>query len=205
MPVFLLVRHAENDFVKKNKLAGRLENVHLNKKGREQAEAVANFLKEAPIKAVYSSPLERALETAEPIAKALELTVQVCEGLNEVDVGEWQGEKLGSLRKLKLWKAVQLRPSRFNFPKGETFIEAQNRICRELDFIASKHDTKDVVVCVSHADPIRLAVAYHIGLPLDFFQRLAISPASITALFIQEFDSRLLALNYEIPFTLIKA
>jgi probable phosphoglycerate mutase len=132
------------------------------------------------------------------------LPVQVREGLIEIDVGEWQGEKLGGLRRLKLWKVVQTRPSRMQFPGGEALIEAQNRICRQLDEIAACHEPKDVVVCVSHADPIRLAVAFYIGLPLDFFQRLAVGPASITTLQLQGPESRLIALNYEIPFTLQK-
>ena len=204
MPLFLLVRHGENDFISQNRLAGRLPGVHLNRKGIEQAESVAKYLKEAPVKAIYSSPLERALETAAPIGQALSLPVQIREGLIEVDVGEWQGKKLGGLRRLKLWKVVQTRPSRLRFPGGESFIEAQKRICDQLDHLASQHESKEIIVCISHADPIRLAVAFHVGLPLDFFQRLFVAPASITALDVQEAESRLIALNYEIPFTLPK-
>lgn len=205
MPVFLLIRHGENDYVKKGFMAGRLPGVHLNKKGQEQAQAIANKLAGASVKALYSSPLERASETAEPISKALSLEVITRPGLTEIDVGEWQDQRIKSLSRSKLWKIVRDAPSRMQFPGGETFAEAQIRICNEIDILSRQHEAKDLVICVSHADPIRLAVAYFLGLPLDLFQRLYIAPASITALEIREAGSRLLSLNYEISFTLPKA
>ncbi|MEW5868842.1 MAG: histidine phosphatase family protein [Chloroflexota bacterium] len=204
MPVFLLVRHGENDYVKKGRLAGRLPEVHLNDNGRKQAQAVAEKLAEAPVKAVYASPLERTMETAEPIAKALGLKVIPRPGLIEVDFGEWQDKKLKGLSRLKLWKVVQGAPSRMRFPQGESFAEAQLRVCQELEALAAQHDAKDLVVCVSHSDVIKLAVAYYIGAPLDAFQRLHVAPASITALMLGEASSRLLTLNYEISLTLPK-
>lgn len=205
MPLILLVRHGENDYIKKKRLPGRLPEIHLNEKGRRQAQAVAEKLKGAPVKAVYSSPLERALETAEPIAQALGLAVTPRPGLIEVDIGEWQGETLGRLRRQKLWKAVQAAPSRLRFPGGETFAEAQNRIVAEIEVLCRLHDAKDIFVCVSHADPIRLAVAYYLGLPLDHFQRLIVHPASITALVVGEMFSHLLTLNYDLSLTFTKA
>ena len=204
MPLFLLVRHGENDYVKKGRLAGRLPGVHLNEKGLEQARKVAEKLKGAPVKAIFSSPMERAMETAEPIAQALGLEIVTRPGLIEVDVGEWQDKKLKGLSRLKIWRIVQNRPSLMRFPGGETFLEAQFRICKELLDLAEQHDPKDLLVCVSHSDPIKLAVAYFIGLPLDSFQRLAVSPASITALFLGQGASHLLTLNYDLSFTLPK-
>jgi probable phosphoglycerate mutase len=205
MPVFLLVRHGENDYVKKGRMAGRLPGIHLNKNGQKQAQAVADKLAGAPVKAIYSSPLERAMETAEPIARTLSLDTITRPGLIEIDVGEWQDQKLKNLSRQKLWKIVSNAPSRMQFPGGETFAEAQIRICNEIDTLSRQHETKDLVICVSHADPIRLAVAYFLGLPLDLFQRLYVAPASITALEIRETGSRLMTLNYEISFTLPKA
>lgn len=202
MPVVLLVRHGENDYVKKNRLAGRKPGVHLNDKGRAQAQAVAEKLAGAPIKAVYSSPMERAMETAEPIAQALNLEIIQREGLLETDYGDWQDKTLKSLKRRKLWKIVQGRPSMARFPGGESFAEAQHRICREIEALVGQHAEKDIFVCVSHADPIKLAVAYFVGLPLDSFQRLAVSPASITALAIGEGHSHLLTLNYDLSFQL---
>lgn len=205
MPVFLLIRHGENDYVKKGLMAGRLPGVHLNKKGRKQAQAVADKLVGAPVKALYSSPLERALETAEPIAQALSLEVILRSGLIEVDVGDWQNQSVKQLRRQKIWKTVSHAPSRMQFPGGKSFAEAQIRIGNEIDYLSKQHGPKDLIICVSHADPIRLAVAYFLGLPLDLFQRLYIAPASITALDIGEVGSMLLTLNYEISFTLPKA
>lgn len=197
MPVILLIRHGENDYVKKQLLAGRLPEVHLNTAGKAQAAALAEKLAAAPLKAVYSSPLERTVETAEPIARALNLEVILRSGLMEVDFGEWQGRKLKELSRMKLWKVVQAAPSRMVFPEGESFIQAQQRIVHELESLARRHAPEDLFACVSHSDVIKLALAYFIGLPLDMFQRLHVSPASISVLQLGDAGSRLLAMNYD--------
>lgn len=211
MPLFLLIRHGENDYVKTRRLAGRLPGVHLNDTGRKQANLLAEKLAGAPIKAIYSSPLERAVETAQPIASALGLEVILRPGLIESDVGEWQDQKIWRLRRQKLWKVIQSMPSRAKFPGGESIPDGQRRICQDLEDIAAQHDPKDLVACVSHADPIKLAVAYYLGMPLDHFQRLSVAPGSITALWLGNPDSlpaassSLLTLNYDISFTLSKS
>jgi probable phosphomutase (TIGR03848 family) len=205
MPLFLLVRHGENEYVKTGRLAGRQPGVHLNDKGREQAQSIAGRLKDIPIKALYSSPLERALETAEPLVKALNLESIQRPGLIEIDCGEWQNKKVKGLSRLKQWKTVQSSPSTFRFPGGESFLEANARIAAELLELAQMYEPKDIVVCVSHSDPIKLAVSFFIGLPLDAFQRLAISPGSITSLYIGETGGRLLGLNIEAEFNFPKS
>lgn len=197
MPIVAMVRHGENEYVKKGRLAGRQPGVHLNNKGLEQARLLATCFKGAAVKAVYSSPLERTLETAQPIAEVLELDVIPREGLIETNYGEWQDQKLKGLSRTKLWKTVQHAPSIMKFPGGEAFVDGQVRIVRELIDLCTLHDPKDLFVCVSHADPIKLAVAYFIGLPLDMFQRLSVSPGSITWLGIGEMGGRLLSLNVE--------
>ncbi|MDH3944982.1 MAG: histidine phosphatase family protein, partial [Anaerolineae bacterium] len=171
MATILLIRHGQNDHVREGRLAGRLAGVHLNAAGREQATALADSLSGVPIKAVYSSPLERAMETAEPIATAKNLGVIPREGLLEVDIGEWSGRTLKQVRRTKLWKRVQENPSAARFPGGESFGEAQLRLAEEIQSIAGKHKSKDILVCVSHSDSIKLAAAYFLGLPLDLFQR----------------------------------
>lgn len=205
MPVFLLIRHGENDYVKKGRLAGRLPAVHLNENGRAQALALAEKLGDAPIKAVYSSPLERALETAAPLAERLSLEVIPRDGLIELDMGEWTGQKVKGLSRLKAWKVVQNAPSRMTLPGGESFQQAQYRITQELDRLAAQHQEDEIVACVSHSDPIKLAVAYHLGMPLDLFQRLHVAPASISVITIGETGSRLVSLNYDFSFSLSKA
>ncbi|HUF39720.1 MAG TPA: MSMEG_4193 family putative phosphomutase [Anaerolineales bacterium] len=186
MPAVLLVRHAENDYVRKGRLAGRLPGVHLNERGRVQAEKLAEVLKDVPVKAVYSSPLDRTLETAEPIAAAHGLAVIERPGLIELDFGDWEDKTLKALRRRKLWQTVQQRPSLMRFPDGETFAEAQLRVAAEIDTLHRLHKPKDLIVCVSHSDLIKLALAYFLGLPLDLFQRIMIAPASISTLLFGE-------------------
>ena len=204
MSIILLIRHAENEYMTKGRLAGRLPNIHLNDNGRIQARQVAEKLSQLPIKAIYSSPLDRAMETAQPIADKLNLEVIPRQGLIETDYGEWQGKVGKRLSRLKIWQLVQHIPSAMRFPGGETFMDAQYRICREIELLCRNHDPQDMFVCVTHADPIKLAVAHYIGLPLDMFQRLTISPASITALFLGQGGNRLLTLNYSLSLNIPK-
>lgn len=201
MTVVLFIRHALNEYVKTGRLAGRLPNVHLNKKGRKQAKVLAEFLSGAAVKAIYSSPLERTMETAQPLAAALKTPIIPRKGLNEVDFGDWQGKKLKKLSRLEEWGRVQNYPSRMRFPNGESFTEAQQRIVKEIEFLLTKHNERDIIACVSHSDLIKLGVAHFTGLPLDLFQRLQISPASITTMVISPSGSRLINLNYQNSFT----
>ncbi len=200
MPIFLLIRHGETDFNKKMQLPGRLPGVHLNPKGRLQAQAVADTLAKAPIKAIYSSPLERAMETAEPLATLLKVTVIPSSGLLETDCGDWQGQSVKKLRRQKIWKSVQLHPSLFRFPGGEAITDCQHRMVQVLEALRRELSEFDMVACFSHADPIKQVVAFYLGLPLDNFQRLSIDTASITALLVSENGSRLLLLNHNPSF-----
>ena len=179
MTTLLLIRHGENNMVGK-RLAGRLPNVHLNDNGRRQAEEVARALCKAPIKAIYSSPLERAVETAQPLAQALNLEIQPAPGLIEVGFGDWTGKTLKQLSRLKLWKVVQEKPSEMRFPNGESFREAQQRAVAQVECMAGAHDEKDMLACFSHGDIIRLLSAHFLAIPLDEFQRVGADPASIT-------------------------
>ena len=202
MTTILLIRHAENEYVSKGRLAGRLPGIHLNENGKQQADQLAINLSKAPIKAIYSSPLERCLETARPLANALGLDIIPKDGLLEIDFGEWQDHTLKQLRRRKLWKTVQGNPARMQFPNGETFINAQMRIINELEKISGIHKLKDLVACFSHADLIRLAIAHYIGTPLDLFQRIAIAPTSVSTLFLGGFGARIMNVNTALSFTI---
>ena len=184
MAVFLLIRHGENDWVKNGKLAGRTPGVDLNERGQAQAERLAEELASTTIKAVYSSPLERAVETAEPVARVKGLEVQIHPDLNEIDFGRWTGKDLKDLRQGRQWKIVQGNPASFRFPDGESFVEAQARIVSALMTLSNEYAEKDVVVCTAHSDLIRLAVAHFLGMALDHFQRIRIAPASVTVLYL---------------------
>jgi len=142
----------------------------------------ANALRLAELKidAVYSSPLERAKETAAPISAACGLKTQIERGLFECDFGDWTGKELKDLMKLPEWQTVQRAPSTFRFPNGESFTEMQTRMVGALDKLRKLHPG-GTIVCVSHADTIKAAVAHAMGTHIDLFQRIVISPASITA------------------------
>jgi probable phosphomutase (TIGR03848 family) len=190
----LLMRHALNDWVGE-RLAGWTPDVHLNETGRSQAAALGALLANVPLAAIYSSPLERTWETAQPLAQALGLTVQVREGLGETRYGDWTGRALKELKGEDLWPVVQVYPGGTRFPGGESLREVQARVVSELDAIRDAHPGETVAV-FSHSDPIKMAVAHYLGLPLDLFQRLTIGPASVTAFAFTRFGPRLICLNH---------
>jgi len=200
MPTFLLIRHGENEYVAKGRLAGRIPGVHLNEKGLAQAQTLGEALAKAPVKAVYASPLERTMETAQPIAEALGQQVIPESGLLEVDFGDWQDKTLKQLRRRKLWKTVQSSPSLTRFPAGETFADAQQRIVAAIEKLSTQHKSTDLIVCVSHSDIIKLALAYYLGVHIDLFQRLMIAPASISTLHIGEGWARVINYNHGVNF-----
>ncbi len=199
MPTVLLIRHGENDYVKKQRLAGRLPGVHLNARGQAQAAALAAALKDVRLAAVYSSPLERAVETAQPLAAARELNVVRRKGLLESDLGEWEGKLLKTLRRDKRWAVLQSKPSLFRFPGGEGMLEQQARLVNEIESLCAMHKPKDIIACVLHADPIKLIIAHYAGMPLDQFQRLNISTASVSTLHIHNGHAMLERLNWVAP------
>ncbi len=193
MTVLLLIRHGANDMVH-GRLAGRLPGVRLNEEGRRQAAHLAARLADLPIEAVYSSPLDRTVETAEAIAAPRSLPIRLVEALQEVDYGEWQGAELKELYKHELWPGVQHYPSGTRFPNGETLGETQMRIVAALDALRARHP-KGIIAVVSHADAIRLATAYYIGIHIDLFQRLEVATCSVTAIGFTRMGPRLLAYN----------
>lgn len=176
----LLVRHGQTPTTGKL-LPGRAPGLHLADVGREQAQRAAERIAAlSRVDAVYASPLERARETAAPIAAARGLKVKIDRGLLECDFGEWTGAELKRLMKLPEWQTVQRAPSSFTFPGGESFTAMQTRIVDALGRLRAAHPG-GVIVCVSHADPIKAAVAHAMGTHIDLFQRIVISTCSISA------------------------
>ena len=177
----LLVRHGQTATTGRV-LPGRAPGLHLSDDGRRQAEAAAQRIaKLKRVAAVYASPLERARETAMPIARARSLALRIERGLLELDVGSWTGSRLDRLSKRPEWTTVQRDPSGFPFPEGESFVEMQARVTAALARMV-EHHRGGVVVAVSHADPIKAALAHALGMHLDLFQRLTIAPGSITTI-----------------------
>ncbi|CAN5138838.1 histidine phosphatase family protein [soil metagenome] len=175
-----MVRHGQTPTTG-SVLPGRAPGLHLADAGNAQAAAAAERLAGLErVDAVYASPLERTRETAKPIARARGLRVRIDRGLLECDFGKWTGRSLKELGKLPEWTTVQRYPSGFRFPGGESFPEMQVRMVGTIARLAERH-AGGVVVAVSHADPIKAAMADALGAHLDLFQRIAISPCSASA------------------------
>jgi probable phosphoglycerate mutase len=178
--VLLLVRHAVTAHTGPL-LSGRMPGIDLSEKGREQADAAGGRLAGLPVTAVYASPIERTQQTASAIAAPHGLPVRTHDGVIEAEYGDWTGERLEDLARTDLWKVVQRSPSRARFPSGESIAGMQARTVAAIEEIVAAHPGEMVVV-VSHADPIKSAIAHFTGVHLDLFQRIAVSPASVTAL-----------------------
>lgn len=191
----LLVRHGQTPTTGKV-LPGRSPGLHLADSGKAQAQAVADAVAQMKrIDAIYSSPLERARETAAPIAAGRGLKVQVDKGLLELDIGEWTGEELKAVARTPEWRVVQGHPSGFRFPGGESFTELQARMVGTIARLVDAH-RGGTVVAVSHADPIKAAVVHATGAHLDMFQRISISPASVTTIAYGELAPMVLNVNW---------
>lgn len=190
----LLIRHALNDWVGK-RVAGWTPGISLNEEGRKQAARLAEWLYAVPLEAIYASPLERALETAQPIAKSHDLELQIRDTLGETRYGELDGKSLEEVMKSDLWEQFRAYPSRTRFPGAETIYEVQVRVVGELENLLQTHRNGNIAV-VTHADPIRVAVARYIGLPLDLVGRIWVSTASITVLRFDDWGPRLTHLSH---------
>ena len=183
--LLVLVRHGENNWVKEGKLAGWLPGVVLNERGHQQAQFSADALAHLPVAAIFSSPLERCWETATKIAQPHGLTILPLPALGEVRYGAWQGMKIADLAQKPEWRIVQNTPSRFCFPDGESFCQVQQRAIEAIEHV-SQQFTQKIVICVSHADVIKLVLAHYLGMHIDQFQRLGCDPASISAIYLGE-------------------
>jgi len=176
-------------------LSGRKPGIDLSEEGRRQAEATATRL--APpvrIDAIYASPIERTQQTAAAIAAKHDLPVITLDGVIEAEYGDWTGGTIAELAKTDLWKVVQAAPSRARFPNGESIAEMQARMVAALDGVIAAHPGEHVVV-VSHADPIKAAIAHYTGMHLDLFQRVVVSPASVTVFEVGTFGAALVKAN----------
>lgn len=193
MTKFLLIRHALTDATGR-RLIGRMSGIRLNERGQTQAQALAKRLAGLSIAAVYSSPLERTLETAGSIARLLGIDAIPCEDFLEIEFGDWTGASFEELAGQPPFRRFNAFRSSASIPSGEFMLQAQARMVIGLDRLRARHPHQSVVV-VSHGDMIKAAVAYYAGIPLDLFQRIEISPASISAIEIDEAAVRILSVN----------
>ena len=193
MTTIFLVRHAVTSHTG-SKLTGWMEGVHLTEEGRAQAEATAELLADVPIKAIYSSPIDRTIETARIIALRHKLDVKINEQIGEVQYGRWTNRSLKSLVRTKLWATIQRWPSAVRFPEGETLREVQARAVDGIEQLREMHP-RDSICCVSHGDTIKLIVAHYLGVHIDLFQRIFIGPASVSVLNVSSYGPQILSLN----------
>ncbi len=193
MTTFILVRHATHDIVGRT-MVGRARGVRLGPEGVRQAEALAERLEGSSIRAVYSSPLERAYATAAPAAARLSLEVQIADELNEIDFGEWTNRTLADLHDVEEWRRFNMFRSGSRVPGGETMIEVQARMLRLIERLRLGHPGETVAL-ISHGDVIKATLAHYLGVPLDLFQRLEISPASISIVRIERYGPEVLLIN----------
>jgi len=194
MTVLLLIRHATNDFVQAGRLAGWTPGVHINAQGQREADALARRLNDVSIHAIYSSPLDRAVDTAKAVAQCQHLEVQIVEDLGEGRAGDWTGKTVKELEQTEEWKQMQAHPVGFHLPGGESIDEVQKRMVNAIDAIVARHP-KQVVAVFSHADPIKSVVAYYLGMDLNQFNKIAINTASTSVFFFGERGPVLFRLN----------
>ena len=197
MTTLLLIRHGMTDAVGRV-ITGRRAGIHLNEQGKRQVEELEEILASARLAAVYSSPLERALETAHPIARRHRIEPQTRDRLLEVDFGDWEGCTLEELSRLPAWHAFNQFRSHTRAPGGEHMLDVQTRMVDEVEELSRRHPD-ECVALVSHGDVIRATIAHYLGVPLDLFARLEISPASVSAIQVGETHARVPIVNGTAP------
>lgn len=193
MSIILLIRHGHNDSIGRS-IVGRLPGVNLNSTGRGQADSLADRLAGAGITHIYSSPLERARETAAPLSRRLGLEVSICDDLHEIDFGGWTGVSFADLDQDRRWRLFNTFRSGTRTPGGELMVEVQARMVAAVERLRGEHP-RGTVALVSHGDPIKTVVAHYAGFPIDHMMRFEISLASVSAIRITDHGPKILCVN----------
>jgi broad specificity phosphatase PhoE len=194
LTTFLLIRHGAHTMGSQT-VAGRSPQARLSPLGRQQAEDTARRVAKLPIAAIYASPVVRAQETAEPLARLLNLPVQTSDALAEIDFGEFAGRTLDALRPEPLWQRWNTYRSGTGCPGGELMLQTQSRIITEMLRLRQLHGNGQHVALVSHGDLVRAAVAYFLGIPLDLILRFEISLASVSVIALGDDGPWVLSVN----------
>jgi probable phosphoglycerate mutase len=190
---FYFIRHGDHDWLPKG-IAGRIPGVHLNARGLEQVERLSRSLAAIKFDAVYSSPLERAMESAAPLARSQKKEILVAPEIVELDFGEWNGALFEQLKRDPRWTEWNRHRSVIRMPSGELMTEVQNRV---VTFLERVHREKGQghVALFSHGDAIRAALCHWLGMPLDLLPRIEVEPASISIVRLDSSGPRVLAVN----------
>ena len=193
MTTFFLIRHASCSGLGRT-LWGRTPGISLNEKGKLQAQRLAEKFREIKLQSIQSSPLERAVETAEAIGRAMNLEVKTNPEFHEIDCGDWTGKSFDALSSDECWRRFNSCRSATRIPGGESFLEVQTRIVRELDALSLQYGSANIAI-VSHADVIKAAVGFFSATPIDMVQRFEISPCSVSVIALDNDSARLLTIN----------
>jgi broad specificity phosphatase PhoE len=193
MSLFHLVRHGEHDWLKRG-IAGRLDRVFLNEEGRKQAEELARRLASVKFDAIFSSPMERAVETAEPLARAQGKELLIAPELTELDFGEWNGKTFQELNADGRWARWNRDRTTIRMPGGELMSEVQNRV---VTFLMGLHarNFNGIYAVISHGDSIRSALCYWMGMPMDLLPRLHVDTGSVSILALDERGPQVVGVN----------
>jgi probable phosphoglycerate mutase len=193
MATLLLIRHGNHDFVNR-RIVSWMPGVHINEEGREEAERLGEALAGAGISAIYSSPLERTLETAAPIAQRLDLAVRTNDAFGEIRVGDWTDVAIEDLDRDPRWRDFNRFRSGVRPPGGEMMIEVQARMVAGIERVRAEHSGQ-VVAIVSHGDPIKAAVMHYLAMPLDMLHRFEIAPASVSVVEVRDWGPKVWCVN----------
>lgn len=192
MTTFLCIRHGKCDPIGKY-VAGRIKGIHLNREGQEEVEELSIEIAKMDIEKVFSSPLERACETAEIICRKMNLDYEVRHELIEIDYGDWSGKTIEELHGLTLWNLYNRQKSLLHVPNGEMIIEVEARMASFVEEIRRKY--KGNVILISHGEPIKCLIAHYAGVPIDLIGRIEIDTASVTTLVLDDYNAQLLCIN----------
>ncbi|HEY1373770.1 MAG TPA: histidine phosphatase family protein [Candidatus Binatia bacterium] len=193
MTRFFLIRHAATALVGR-RIAGRLDGVSLTDAGRAEAARLAQRLAAEDVAAVYTSPRERARETARPLAETLRRQAVVAHEIDELDYGEWSGKTLAELDTMPLWRAFNSARSLTRVPNGESILELQARVVGFMERLAAEHESSSVAL-VTHAETVRAALAYYLGVPIDQSLRFDVDPASVSIVELHEHSGKVRCVN----------
>jgi broad specificity phosphatase PhoE len=199
MTTILLIRHGDNESLSKY-LPGHLTGIHLNEAGKTQALLVADSLKDVQITSIISSPLERAVETATPLAEKLHLSVDIQKGFIEMNTGSWTGKNFTEIKEDPVWKKLRDDPENHTFPDGETFADAQMRLWDALKNTIDIHDDNATVAIFSHSDCIKLLLAKAMDAPMRRYYSFSVDPASLSILIFKKNRIYLDGLNLKLPY-----
>ena len=194
MTVLYFVRHGETDYSGKI-ISGNLPGIHLNNRGKQQSAGITKYFESTALQAIYCSPLERAIETASPLAEQKKLTLEKVPFLREIDFGDFQG-KGEELAQSSLWQRFLINPAWVRFPNGETVKEAQKRVVEGINTLCAQFSSAEAILCVAHCEIIRLAIAHVLKMPLDAYMKITIDTGSISKVIWSETNHHVMFLNH---------